>query len=179
MIRIVEGGIKKPNVPAPARLPMTRSRSYPREISSLAVIRPTVTVVAADEPLTDAKSAHPSTVKWLSRPGTRRNHGARPVKSDSEIRVRNSISAIKMNSGKASNSGDTTVFHVCCAKSLIEGMFGRNRYSMPKAVPISPMPIQRPLPKSSVNRPRRVDTVFPMIPPLFQTFAGGQTLAQE
>lgn len=71
-------------------------------------MRPTVAVVAADEPQTEANMVQPSTVRCDSRPGTRRSQGERPVNSASEIFVRKRISAIRMKSGSASSSGETT-----------------------------------------------------------------------
>ena len=53
---IMLGGMRKPNVPAPAREPKTSERSYFRFSNSGRVIFPTVAVVAAEEPLTAANS---------------------------------------------------------------------------------------------------------------------------
>lgn len=65
------------------------------------VILPTVAQVAADEPETAAKMAQPMTLVCSSRPGSRFSHGARPLNRSSDRRVRNRISPIHRNSGRA------------------------------------------------------------------------------
>src|SRR4051812_19276164 len=57
--------------------------------------------VAAEEPETAAKMVQPITLVCSSRPGKRETQGARPRNMLSLNRVRNRISPIQMNSGKA------------------------------------------------------------------------------
>ena len=49
-------------------------------------MRPTVAVVAAEEPEIAANMVQPSTFTCSSRPGRRVVHGASPVKSEAESR---------------------------------------------------------------------------------------------
>lgn len=65
------------------------------------VILPTVAQVAADEPETAAKIAQPITLVCSSRPGSRFSQGARPLNRSSDRRVRNRISPIHRNRGRA------------------------------------------------------------------------------
>src|SRR3954467_12820971 len=60
-----------------------------------------VAQVAADDPETAAKMVQPITLVWSRRPGKRLTHGARPRNMLSLSLVRNRISPIQMNSGKA------------------------------------------------------------------------------
>ena len=69
--------------------------------ASDSVMRPTVAVVAADEPQTAAKRPQAITLTCSRRPGIRAVHGARPRNRLSATRVRNRISAIRMNRGKS------------------------------------------------------------------------------
>ena len=65
------------------------------------VMRPMVAAVAAEEPEIAAKIPQPATLQCISRPGSGAIHGARPRNMSSEMRVRNRISPIQMNSGSA------------------------------------------------------------------------------
>src|SRR3546814_14038178 len=65
------------------------------------VILPTVAQVAADEPDTAAKMAQPMTLVCSRRPGRRFSQGARPLNRSSDRRVRNRISPIHRNRGRA------------------------------------------------------------------------------
>src|SRR3954451_3809773 len=60
-----------------------------------------VAQVAALEPDTAAKIAQPTTLVCSSRPGSACIHGARPLNMSWLSRVRNRISPIQMNSGRA------------------------------------------------------------------------------
>ena len=60
-----------------------------------------VAQVAADEPETAAKIPQPRMLMCIRRPGRRVSQGARPVNMSSASRVRNRISAIQMNRGRA------------------------------------------------------------------------------
>ena len=85
------------------------------------MMRPTVAVVAAEEPEIAANMVQPSTFTWSSRPGRRVVHGASPVKSEAERREWNRISAIRMKSGSAISSGVVVAFQVSCASSFSTG----------------------------------------------------------
>src|SRR3546814_8317760 len=84
-------------------------------------MRPTVAVVAADEPDTAANIVQPSTLTCSSLPGSAALHGASPLNSDSDSLVRNRISAIRMNSGSATSSRPVAVFQDTCASSFSPG----------------------------------------------------------
>ena len=84
-------------------------------------MRPTVAVVAAEEPEIAANIVQPSTLTWSSRPGSRVVHGASPVKSEAERREWNRISAIRMKSGSAMSSGVVVAFQMSCASSFSTG----------------------------------------------------------
>src|SRR5690606_40659500 len=95
------GGMSNPRVPAPARELMTMLSGYPRARSSGMVILPTVAQVAALDPDTAAKIVQPRMLVCSRRPGKRFIQGARPLNMSSESRVRNRISPIQRNSGRA------------------------------------------------------------------------------
>ena len=101
MISVMEGGISKPRVPAPAKVPIIIFSGYCRERSSGIDILPTVATVAADEPEIAAKTVQPAILTCSSPPGNLYSNGARPRNRFSDNRVRNSISPIQMNNGKA------------------------------------------------------------------------------
>ena len=61
MPKIIEGGIRSPKVPEPARLPNKIFSGYFLFLSSGIDILPTVATVAAEEPEIAAKSAQPTT----------------------------------------------------------------------------------------------------------------------
>ena len=98
---MIDGGISKPKVPAPANVPMTMSSGYPRRLSSGSVILPIVAHVAADEPETAAKIAQPMTFVCSKRPGNLFNQGAKPLNKSCERRVRKRISPIHKKRGNA------------------------------------------------------------------------------
>jgi hypothetical protein len=63
-----------------------------------------VAQVAADEPDTEPKMPQPRMVVCISRPGMLFNHGRRPSNISSDSLVRNRISPIQMNRGRAASS---------------------------------------------------------------------------
>ena len=63
-----------------------------------------VAQVAAEEPLTEPKMPQPRMVVCIRRPGMRLSHGRRPSNISSLSLVRNRISPIQMNSGRAASS---------------------------------------------------------------------------
>ena len=95
-------------------------------------MRPMVTAVAVDEPETAAKMPEPITFTCSRRPGSRRTQGARPVNMSSDRRVRNRISPIQMNSGKAVMAHSELCPHTVVASNLPTGALEK------KAMPITP-----------------------------------------
>ena len=63
-----------------------------------------VAQVAADEPDTEPKMPQPNMVVCIRRPGTRFSQGRKPSNMSSLRRVRNRISPIQMNKGRAASS---------------------------------------------------------------------------
>src|SRR6478736_4311564 len=98
---MMDGGISRPSVPAPASEPIVMSSGYPRLLSSGSVILPMVAQVAAELPDTAAKIVQPMMLVCSRRPGSRSSQGARPLNMSSDSRVRNRISPIQQNSGSA------------------------------------------------------------------------------
>jgi len=145
---MIDGGIRKPSVPAPASEPIARSRSYPRRINSVMVMRPTVAVVAAEDPETAANNVQPRTFTCSKRPGRRVVQGVRPENNDEDSLDRNKISAIRMNIGSAISSGVVETFHVSCPISRSIGMF-RNTASATKPTMKRPKLIQTPMPSAA------------------------------
>ncbi len=60
MIKIIDGGISKPRVPEPAKLPSKIFSGYFLFLNSGIDIFPTVATVAAEEPDIAANRAHPT-----------------------------------------------------------------------------------------------------------------------
>src|SRR5882672_1154136 len=145
---MIDGGMSRPNVPAPASVPMVMSSGYPRAASSGSVILPMVAHVAADDPDTAAKMVHPMMLVCSRRPGTRSSHGASPLNMYSESRVRNRISPIHTNNGSAVSVHDEADPQMVTAIASPAGREENN--SMPiHATPASAMPIHTPLPSST------------------------------
>ena len=65
-----------------------------------------VTQVAVDEPDTAAKMPQPSTLVWIRRPGRRLSQGASPLNMFALSCVRNRISPIQMNNGRAVSANE-------------------------------------------------------------------------
>src|SRR5882672_10110797 len=146
---MIDGGMSRPNVPAPASVPMVMSSGYPRAASSGSVILPMVAHVAADDPDTAAKMVQPMMFVCSRRPGTRSSHGASPLNMSSESRVRNRISPIQTNSGNAVNVHEDAVPQIVTAIASPAGRVEKS--SMPiHATPASARPIQTP-PANSPN----------------------------
>lgn len=101
MIRVMDGGISSPRVPAPARVPMIILSGYFRCRSSGIDIFPTVATVAAEEPDMAANTVQPAMLTCSNPPGKRRSSGESPLNRYSDSLVRNRISPIQMNKGNA------------------------------------------------------------------------------
>src|SRR6056297_794082 len=84
-------------------------------------MRPTVAVVAADEPETAAKSAQPKILACKSRPGSRVVSGASPENMSDDRRERNRISPIQINIGSAVRSQILSAPHTLVAKTSSTG----------------------------------------------------------
>src|SRR5712672_3287182 len=124
-------------------------------------MRPTTCVVAADDPEMAAKIEQPMTLTCSSRPGSSAAHGARPLNSDCESRVRNRISPIRMNSGRASSSWVVRMFQAYCASSLSSGM-SRNSASSTVPVTAKVQPIHRPPARKANSTTNMVTTMISM-----------------
>ncbi|MNI38474.1 hypothetical protein D3C73_926150 [compost metagenome] len=112
------------------------------------VILPTVAQVAADDPDTAAKIAQPITFVCSSLPGKRFSHGANPLNRSSDSRVRNRISPIHRNKGRAVSVQLDDAPQMVTAMASPAGRL--EKISMPiQAVPASVRPTQTPQPKSA------------------------------
>src|SRR6478735_10168729 len=105
-----------------------------------------VAQVAALEPETAANTAQPATLVCSRRPGRLCIQGARPLNMSCESRVRNRISPIHRNSGRAVSVQPEAEPQIVTA---IASPAGRAENScMPiQATPDSVSPIQTPLPR--------------------------------
>ena len=121
-------------------------------------MRPTTWVVAAEEPEIAAKIVQPMTFTCSSRPGSSAAHGDRPRNSVCDSRVRNRISPMMMNSGRASSSWVVRMFQVYCASSLSSGM---SRKIASRTVPVtaSVQPIHRPPARKANSTTNMVMTI--------------------
>src|SRR6056297_3192661 len=150
---MIEGGIRKPNVPDPASVPMIIRSSYPRRVSSGTDMRPTVAVVAADEPETAAKSAQPKILACRSRPGSRPVSGASPENMSDDKRERNRISPIQRNIGSAVRSQILSAPQTLVPNTSSAGAVEASIIAASPTA-ISAKPTQRP----SARQPNRITT---------------------
>src|SRR5262245_27959089 len=145
-IMMIDGGIRSPSVPAPASEPIAMSSGYPRRESSGRLILPIVAQVAALEPDTAAKIAHPTTLVCSRRPGSDCIQGARPRNMSWLSRVRNRISPIQTNNGNAVRVQLDAAPQVVTAIASPAGLALKS--CMPiHATPDNVRPIQTPLPR--------------------------------
>ena len=112
---MIEGGINKPKVPEPAKLPNKIFSGYFLFLSSGIDIFPTVATVAAEDPEIAAKSAHPTIFTWINPPGNFCIHGDKPLNKFSDNFVLNNISPIQTNKGKAVSVQEDEVPHIVVA----------------------------------------------------------------
>ena len=148
MIKIIDGGINKPNVPEPARLPKRIFSGYFLFLNSGIDIFPTVATVAADEPDIAANKAHPTTFTCIKPPGNFCIQGESPLNKFSESFVLNKISPIQTNKGKAVKVHDDDVPHIVVAIASPTGL------DVNSIIPIAETPImlkatQTPDPKKN------------------------------
>ncbi len=113
-------------------------------------MRPTVAIVAADEPHAAAKMPQPTTLICSRRPGRRFIHGARPSNISSESLVRKRISPIQMKSGSAVR------VQLVLLPQIDVAMIGPAGAPVPTTkiaspVAISAMPIHSPLTRKNVS----------------------------
>src|SRR3954451_2987947 len=153
---VIDGGIRMPSVPAPASEPRLTPSSYPRFFSSGNAILATVAQVAADDPETEPNTPQARTLTCISRPGTQFSHGAKPRNISSDSRVRNRISPIQMNSGKAASDHDALLPHTVVASTLPAGMPPPTNCMPAHPVAISATAIHTPAPSSSPRNPSRM-----------------------
>src|SRR5210317_435787 len=145
---VSDGGIIKPSVAAPARVPMIIYSGYPRRRNSGMDIFPTVVSVAADEPLTAANRVQPAIFVCNRPPGSQRIQGDNPRNISSESLVRYKISPIQINSGRAvSVQLEAPVQMVVIMAS--PGGREVNRVMPTQATPTNARPTQTELPSSA------------------------------
>merc|ERR1711965_947923 len=116
------GGINKPNVPEPAKLPNKIFSGYFLFLNSGIDIFPTVATVAADDPDIAANKAHPTTLTCIKPPGNFCIQGDKPLNKFSESLVLNNISPIHTNKGKAVKVQDEAVPHIVVAIASPTGL---------------------------------------------------------
>src|SRR3954467_872911 len=150
---VIDGGIRMPSVPAPASEPRLTPSSYPGFFSSGSAILATVAQVAADDPETEPNTPQASTLTCISRPGSQFSQGANPRNISSDSRVRNRISPIQMNSGRAASDHDALLPHTVVASTLPAGMPPPANCMPAHPVAISATAIQTPAPSSSASNP--------------------------
>ena len=148
MIKIIEGGINKPKVPEPAKLPSKIFSGYFLFLNSGIDIFPTVATVAADDPDIAAKIAQPTIFTCIKPPGKPCIHGDKPLNKFSESLVLNNISPIQTNNGSAVKVQDDDVPHIVVAIASPTGLEVNN------IIPIAETPIiliatQIPVPKKN------------------------------
>src|SRR6476646_6666794 len=80
-----------------------------------------VAQVAADEPDTAAKMPQPITFTCVSRPGSHCTKGERPRNISSDNLVRNRISPIQPNSGRAASVHEALALQVVVASTVPSG----------------------------------------------------------
>src|SRR3954462_1267699 len=156
---VIDGGIRMPSVPAPASDPRLTPSSYPRFFNSGRAILATVAQVAADDPDTEPNTPQASTLTCMSRPGSQFSHGANPRNISSDRRVRNRISTIQMNNGKAASDHDALLPHTVVASTLPAGMPPPTNCMPAHPVAIRATAIQTPAPSSSPRNPSRIAAI--------------------
>ena len=118
----IEGGINKPKVPDPAKLPNNNFSGYFRFLSSGIDIFPTVATVAAEDPEIAANNAQPTTLTCINPPGNLCIHGERPLNKFSDNFVLNNISPIHTNNGSAVSVQEELVPHIVVAIASPTGL---------------------------------------------------------
>lgn len=151
MIKIIDGGINKPNVPDPAKVPTINFSGYFRLRNSGIDIFPTVATVAAEDPEIAANIAHPRIFTCNKLPGNFANQGARPLNKFSDKLVLNKISPIHTKRGSA------TKFHDEAVPQMIVAIASPTGLVVNSIIPTDDTPIilsatQIPLPKKNKRR---------------------------
>ena len=119
---------------------------------------PIVAQVAADEPDTAAKMPQPTTLTWISRPGSHCSQGERPRNICSERRVRNRISPIQMNSGSAVSVHEAELAQTVVASTEPIGTFATIVIAA-KPTARSASPIHSPPASSAIRMASRTSAV--------------------
>ena len=128
---------------------------------------PIVAQVAADEPEMAAKMVQPTTLVCSSRPGSLSIQGARPRNMLSDSLLRNRISPIHKNSGKAVS------VHAELAPQMVSIMLSPTGRLVNSSIPIRPTasrprPIHMPAP-STANR-ATINTTAAIMSMMFSLF---------
>src|SRR4051812_29260331 len=95
----------------------------------------------------------------MSRPGNQFSQGANPRNISSDSRVRNRISPIQMNSGKAASDHDALLPHTVVASTLPAGMPPPTNCMPAHPVAIKATAIQTPAPSSRPRNPSRIAAI--------------------
>src|SRR3954452_7494942 len=92
----------------------------------------------------------------MSRPGSQFSQGAKPRNISSDRRVRNRISPIQMNNGRAASDHDALLPHTVVASTLPAEMPPPTNCMPAHPVAISATAIQTPAPSSRARNPSRI-----------------------
>ena len=163
-INVKDGGIIRPKVAAPAKVPIIIGSGYLRFRSSGIDILPTVVSVAAEDPDTAAKTVQPTILVCTRPPGSPPIHGDNPLNISSDNRVRYKISPIQINKGSAVSVHDDDDAQIVV---IITSPTGREvNNSIPThATPISARPTQTPAPRrvNKMNKKRMMIDRFSIL----------------
>ena len=123
--------------------------------SSGTLIRATVAHVTEDEPATAAMTPQPTMLTCSRRPGNQDSHGASPLNMSADSRVRNRISPIQMNSGRAVSAQFQLASHTVVASSEPAGA-GENTSRARKPTASSDIATQIPDASNASMKPNRM-----------------------
>src|SRR5436190_11007798 len=116
-----------------------------------------VAQVAADDPDTEPKIPQARMLTCISRPGSQRSHGARPLNISSESEVRNRISPISTKSGSAARFHEAAEFHIEVTRLTSGGLPVKKcsaaHAALPSAIAIHTPPVSRIESSTSSKRP--------------------------
>ena len=118
----MDGGIKSPKVPEPAKLPNNNFSGYFLFLNSGIDIFPTVATVAAEDPDIAANNAQPTTFTCTNPPGNFDDQGDKPLNKFSDSLVLNKISPIQTKRGRAVNVHEELVPHIVVAIASPTGL---------------------------------------------------------
>src|SRR5690606_2013221 len=157
-IRMMDGGLSRPQLAEPATVPRLSFSSPPRALSSGTATLATVAQVAADEPLTAANSPDARTPTCPRPPGKERIQGAKPENRSLDMRERNKISPIQINKGKAAKDHSAEVLHILVASTLSSGALENS--TMPtRPVTNSAIETQRPSARLPISTATKIKDI--------------------